>query len=438
MTDAALIHTDLEGLARWQWPDLPAQFSLGLPGADSLPLEPVRFLPGRRLVCFSPARPGSVFKLYLGRRGQRDYQHESDMLIRLAEAGLPVPTRLEGAVGDGGAWLELERLEGAQPLGDRLHEPEWLPRYADLLLLLYQKGWQQTDPHLDNFLVSDGNLWLIDAGAIEAVSSAAAERTENAGLVLAQFSALQTVQEVELRSLLASRLEVPESRLELATQSARQWRIRRYLGKSRRESTAVEAFAEESLQGLVARDLPQADRDQLLAAIRLGKGEQALKSGNSATVYTAGEFVVKRYNCRSTLDRIKRKLGRDRALKAWSMGRALRHFGLPTPEPVLYARGRQGVLYLVTRYQPGVELKQMAEHGQAGDRHWQACRDLLSRMHAFGFWHGDAKARNFILQDGQAWLIDLDACGWSDKPGKVRRLARRDMARFNRNEGVRG
>ena len=58
----------------------------------------------------------------------------------------------------------------------------------------------------------------------------------------------------------------------------------------------------------------------------------------------------------------------------------------------------------------------------------------LKRLGETGFWHGDAKAQN-ILVDGQdrVHFIDLDGAGFSGVSRRRARKQARDLKRFKRN-----
>ena len=58
----------------------------------------------------------------------------------------------------------------------------------------------------------------------------------------------------------------------------------------------------------------------------------------------------------------------------------------------------------------------------------------LMRLGAAGFWHGDTKAQNVLIDDtDRPVFIDLDGAGFSARPGPRRRRAADDLKRFKRN-----
>ena len=100
----------------------------------------------------------------------------------------------------------------------------------------------------------------------------------------------------------------------------------------------------------------------------------------------------------------------------------------------MYLARADGTCFLVTRLITDADELQMRLAQQPGDRRALAqCQGLLDALHGFGFWHGDAKARNFLLRAEQAWVIDLDAAGWSASARRAARHAARDQRRFDRN-----
>lgn len=420
----------LSDLACWQWQDV-APFTVNLGECTVALSKPLRFLPGKRLVAFTASGDNSIFKLYLGRKGIKDYQRELESHQLALSAGCFVPEIIKHSEQDSGAWIEFERVKRAEGLHQVIQSDVVQKQYLDALENMFKAGLMQTDPHWDNFLFDGQKLWMVDAGGIRRASRST-DLQDNLGLVVAQCGAADVDIESSLTKNLAQRLSLSSAGLARQVRVNRSSRIARFLKKTLRSSTRIEAVTYQDMRGLKRRALSSEDLQKLVSAIEAGCGDKALKEGRSATVFVCGEYVVKRYNCHSPWQRLKRTMGRDRALKAWQMGHALSHFGITTPVPELYLASPDGTRYLVTRLiSDSSELKTLLADG--GSEALTSCRLLLESLHRFNFWHGDAKARNFILQGEKAWIIDLDATGWSPRASKASRMMQKDWRRFERN-----
>src|SRR5690606_27618370 len=114
--------------------------------------------------------------------------------------------------------------------------------------------------------------------------------------------------------------------------------------------------------------------------------------------------------------------------------------GIATPQPLAMIERRIGPLrreaWLVTDYCPGESLFERV--GQTGEAlPDQATADAILRIfnQLNDAWisHGDFKASNLLWQEGQVWLIDLDAMQSHANEASWRKGWAKDRARFIRN-----
>jgi len=163
------------------------------------------------------------------------------------------------------------------------------------------------------------------------------------------------------------------------------------------------------------------------------KNAEVIKDGRSATVFRlklgGSPVVVKRYNIKSGGHRLRRWFKR-RALTAWRNGHRLGLLAIPTAAPLALVERRWGPLtgqcYLVMEDKGRLDLA--AEVGAQG---WLPGRldqvaALLWQLKAADLGHGDTKASNFLVHDGQVHLIDLDALSPRGDPAA-------DVARLLKN-----
>ena len=391
-----------------------------------------RWLPGRRLTAATGWRGREVvLKLFLGRGGQRHCARERRGARRLQASGAPTPRLLADLTApevDGGALL-FEYLPDSRPIAsvggaDAAAEAALAVR---ALAQLHERGLTHGDAHLDNFIFSRGEVYIVDGDGVAPLRPA----TERAGLqalaaFLAEFpphadgrtSDLLACYE-QARGWLADPSRIARVQRWLAV--ARRRRIRRYLPKTERNCTEFIlrndgrhrclskrnwAWAEQIARS--GGSLSQALQGALAAA-------KVIKDGNSASVFRlelAGEpVVVKRYHSKGPSHRLRRWF-KPRPRIAWRNGQVLNLLQIPTAEPLALIERRRGPFtaecHLVMRDLGALDLAaETRAFGWCPDRLEQIA-NLLQQLAAAGLVHGDTKATNFLIHNDRVHLIDLD------------------------------
>lgn len=393
----------------------------------------LRSQPGRRFVAVATIDGRrAVLKAFFGPRAQRDFAREQRGVAALQAAGLPTPKLLGSGKGGGALVLAFEHVEGRQPTADDSAE------LLALLARLHDRGLRQYDLHLGNFLVCEGRLLAIDGGGIRAERATTRRRTEDAALLLAEFS-IGEAPKAQAAALAYQGAESPKvidaERLAVATARARRWRVAREMAKSLRDSTPYVVRRESERKVVVARG----DTDPALWAViadperAIASGE-AVKRGNTAWVVRVGDLVVKRYRAKGFWHRLRQRCRGPRARRAWQVGHGLRLVGLPTPRPRALiecpkARTGEAAAYLVLDHEPGPTLDKCA----SAPLHMAAMDALFDQWRGMWFSHGDTKASNFIFRDGALRVVDLDAAVFHRFRWRFARRHRRDKARWRRN-----
>ena len=391
-----------------------------------------RWLPGRRLTAATTWRGREVvLKLFLGRGSKRHCTREGRGAQKLQASGTPTPQLLaELAVPEvRGRALLFELLPDAKPLaaiaGPQAAEAAALA--VQRLAQLHARGLNHSDAHLDNFVCSRGEVYIVDGDGV-APLRCANERTGLKALAafLAEFPPCADGRILDLlahyeraRGWPADPARTALVRRHLA--AARRRRIVYYRSKTQRNCTQFAVRNDGQHRCLTKRDWAWAER----IAQNGGGLHQALeralvtaeiiKDGNSATVFRtelAGEpLVVKRYNSKGALHRIRRWF-RSRPRIAWRNGHVLNLLGIATAEPLALVERRWGPFtadcHLVMRDLGALDLaKETRASGWCPGRLEQIA-NLFQQLAAAGLVHGDAKAANFLIHNDQAHLIDLD------------------------------
>jgi tRNA A-37 threonylcarbamoyl transferase component Bud32 len=427
-------------------------------------LEILRLLPGRRLVVRAQIghRP-CVLKLFFGAGARRYFVREHAGLQRLAACSVPTPQLLacvdlppDQAQTQGetqGYGLVLEWLDHAQPLAE--HDQAALLQVVGELARLHNASLIQTDPHLGNYLQTpDGRVFAIDGDGVRRWLVLSRRRAlANLGLLLAQVPPSADTH------LLGACAEYARVRWQTSVSDAllaevgrhlhrqRRARNRRYLAKTLRVCTEFHCERDRHRFVVCARAAWDADMAAFGADPEaMFATAQMLKSGNSATVIRAvigsRSYVIKRYNIKGFGHGVRRALRPlPRYRRSWQNGHRLALLHLPTARPVALLECRRGVLatvaYLVMEDlgPASTDLASwVAQHGVAETLAAQVA-GVFRGLSDAELVHGDTKASNFLVVDGQVHLIDLDAMRQVgplvDRRG--RRGFARDLARFMAN-----
>lgn len=398
------------------------------------------------------------------RRARIHWQREKSGIETLVDRSLQTPALLYAG------WIPAKRsyvliteaLTGGRTLADLwLREPdagrrlELLCTAVAALAQQHQAGVVQTDPHLGNFLFIERQVYSIDASTIQIHKGTLPHDASlaNLGLLLAQFEpSFDRHADTALTTYASSRcwhvnnddLDSLHARID----EARAKRKQQFMKKIFRECSAFarradrkmilvydKRYASESFQDLYRNP------DSVFAE---GRGCY-LKRGNTSTVVRATvdgtEVVVKRYNIKGPWHGIKRALRRTRASISWENANLVRFYGINTPRPIAYIEKRAGparrTSYFVSEYVSGPSYRQHFAAGKASQksRNQLANRiaEMLATLARYRLGHGDMKATNLIIVDGDPYLIDLDGMRQYKSAAGFTRAHQRDIRRFLKN-----
>ena len=400
----------------------------------------LRAQPGRRLVLRAVVDGREmVLKAFFGRRADRDWTREERGVTVLRESGLATPGLLGTGRGGGARILAFEVLDGArEPCVDDVGE------LLVTLARMHNGGIRQRDLHPGNFLVSGTRLFAIDGGGVRVSKTlGGARRLSDVSRLLAHFpsDALGSLAPLVAAYEEAAGVALPKrppADLYDRVARARRHRVAKLTAKTNRECTDFWVREEPGRRVVVERgdDDPQleaivADPDRAVAS-----GEP-MKQGNTAIACRCGDFVVKRYNVKDPRHRHRLRWRSTRAQRAWRAGHGLRFAGLATPRPRALIEMRSpkvgdAVAFLVVDHVEGERLDLVDRVG-AGSELLGALARMLGAWGELRFVHGDTKASNFVVKDGDIYVLDLDAAVFLRSGWRFPRAHRRDRVRLLAN-----
>lgn len=416
----------------------------------------LRILPGKRYVGRADWQGQKVLvKLFVGARAARKAAAEAEGYERLTSAGLNTPAMLaHGALPDGqGAWVVVRFIPQSRTLaeasglapnsestGSVEEQRRLVSRVISSIAGLHESGLGQQDIHPGNFLLTDDHCWIIDTADVVPLRDDQAA-IANFSVFLAQLpEKLWKDAWLQYRQLTSVVEEY--DRVAALAHEWQAWRARDLADKSIRDCSLFKVEANATLFRSVWRTESEflgpllEDLDGALATSTL------LKDGGSATVglveWQGRKLVIKRYNLKGLVHRLKRCWRPTRAWHSWQAGHRLRVLGINTPRPVAMVEERCGPFrgrgFLITEVAEGEGLGIASRQADSGQLQTMgaAVQAMLKVMVCHRISHGDFKATN-LLWGGALTMIDLDAVCWHKKLNAWRKAFKKDTARLLRN-----
>ncbi len=432
-------------------------------GEEIVCLQVVRSLPGKRLVFLGEYAGEKVFvKLFLDPdRGERHWRREMDGLTAFKQCNISTAEVLySGQTADLGLpVIVLAQLTGVKSIkqawseADAKSREQILMRMVVLLARHHQSGVCQTDLHLDNFMLSDQEIFSLDGAGVVLHPGGVGQETglQNLGLFVAQLLPdwESYIPEIyELYSTERGWTHGPGSEYLLdQVRESRKGRWKEFRNKLFRNCTAFSYTKNRDGFQVVVRECAGQEMSGLLQgpdASFPGRG-RAFKNGNTctvwATVVNGQDLVIKRYNVKGFWHGLKLSLFTGRGERSWVNGHRLLFYGIPTPQPVALLKMKGGLFrpkaYLITEQLRAVNAREWfhdpvvsgAEKGVMAEQ----IALLLHKLQRHQISHGDLKASNILIVDGEAMLIDLDAMQQHTNTAEFEKAMVMDVQRFMRN-----
>lgn len=427
---------------------LQAPFDISTPGREALRCEQIyRHLPGKRLVF--RARWHNVDTLVKLFFREKDFSKERAGLRAMAAAHIPHAAEMWTLLDNGAEsfFLGTEFLDDCASLLDcyaGLSTRQLVPLLRDALAMtgkLHRAGWMQADIHFDNFLLSRGKLYAIDGGGMAPLENPCGD---NIGLFFAQMAPAYD-------QLIPDVLDAygegapPVVEVQEATARKRAVRIERYLQKTVRSCSEFSVSRDHNRFIAVRRDMLTRRVTRLMEEPEAEVGGAAfLKRGNTATVVKVNcdgrHRVLKIYNIKNFWHGLSRCWRPSRAWVSWQNAHRLKLLGVATPQPVAMRENRIGplrrVAYLLTDFVDGENLASWllkSDRNQVPEWLDGEIVRLFDIMWFSNVTHGDMKATNLMVFDGQVHVIDLDSMRWHRSHSRFIAGYRQDLLRFLQN-----
>jgi tRNA A-37 threonylcarbamoyl transferase component Bud32 len=455
-----------QGVARMSMRVMERSGDFSAPAIELELAGALRILPGRREVYSGRLQDLGlevVAKRFLAHAKQaRDWRREWDGLLALQGLSLsaPVPLCVVEESDSAAVWVVMQRIEHATSVAAAFQQADagtretMMSRLVELVDAAHHQGVWQGDQHIDNWTWDGSRFYLLDAGTIhfEGQALQLSRRLKDlAGICVTLAPEAEQLFRGSLQSAYLAGDQVQQQRMLQALEATivrhQHQRTRRYYKKTRRNCTEFSRTDGPRYHSIHRRGADPELIERFISDPEALMNEGVcLKDGNTCTVqgfsFASKPYVLKRYNQKPLLDRLRRACSDSRALKSWSHAWVLEMAFIPTARSVAVCEDRQqrlsGNRYLLMERIEGQLLTDYVERC-AGDADRIAAVAMafaqlwgsLGRLRAA---HGDLKATNLIVgDDGRLYLFDLDAFRFGLGATAFKRGRQRDWNRFFKN-----
>lgn len=386
-------------------------FDLGVNHFQSL--VALRILPGRRWVLKGYWQDKlAVLKLF---KHERDFNRELCGAQALQQHNILTPQILFQGKTNHYFAIVYQYVDHAEPVENL--SPELLKTMA----MLHEAGLVQTDCHRDNFLQKDSRIYVLDPAGIVSYSKVNEDTAlKNLALLFAQWPAREDFDHLLLLpAYVQARLWEDDPLLQavlfsqidaLRVKGRNAW-----LKKIFRDCTPIKTKTRFTFRYCTHRDFDTLYTQTLFNYPEAYFHPKAnfLKQGNSATVVrtTLGDhdLVIKRFNRKNWIKRLKRFFTPSKAARAWKMSHAMESIGIATPKPLAFIEKRFGPFcldsYFISEFTPGERLDKINSLSDCS----VALNELMDALDLARCQHGDLKASNLIWDGKTLYLLDTDA-----------------------------
>lgn len=428
--------------------------------------EVIRFIPKKRLVAFGEwGNQKVVIKLFFEKgEAKRDAVRDATGVLALMECNVPTPKLLyQGSEDKKRVYILIyERIMDAESFlniwQNKKSAEELIPLLRALIVEIATQhvlGILQKDLHLNNFLVTEKCIYTLDGGQISKIHHPLDEERslEYLCLLLAQFGVgMRDIQNdlfkyyAKLRGWILKPKDITKFKKKLAQLSEE--RSARYRKKVFRSSSQIKRVKKMTRAILYDRSYETPAFLKFLEnpdKIFENQDVQLLKKGRSSTVAKVTldnrVLVVKRYNLKNGLHRLRRLFRNTRARKSWCMSQHLFASGIKTAKPVACIENRflgfRGTSYFVMEYIDGPHIgeyfRDFDQNNMAFKEMAKSMAALIANLSELRITHGDLKMTNILIHNHIPYLIDLDGISEHSSKKSLHAAWAEELQRFMRN-----
>lgn len=426
----------------------------------------IRILPKNRLLAFGKwgEKEVAIKLFYENRKAKEHARRDAFGIESLMQYNVPTAKLLyKGFIENGKIHILIfEKINQAISLEklwrnkERLADIEGLLKAVTIeLATQHVLGILQRDLHLNNFLVTEKNIYTLDGGQIDCFDYPLEKKISMDYLAL--FLVQLGVGEEQLQNQL----------FDTYTQS-RGWIVKPADSKTFKKLLIQQAATRlQKFKKKIFRNCSQFQRiDKYNKTIIYDKSydsmefrhllknpdvyinhpnAQFLKKGGSSTVVKVvideKPFVIKRYNYKDIWQWLRRMLSMSRAKRSWRISQQFYSSGLLTPMPVAFIEnhfmGLLGKSYFIMEYVEGLHLSDYFKLHKNNiiqcERMVVDSLALLRNMLKLRITQGDLKMTNILVYKEKPYIIDFDGAKEHIYTFRLHRAFKNELKRFFKN-----
>lgn len=424
-----------------------------------------RIIPGKRLVAFGRWNNMPVVaKIFFSRQAKQHIKKDAHGAEALLKGKIPSPAiYYQGTAVDPKIQIILfEHIESAQSLDDFWQKNQHTAHSEPVLLTLvlelatqHVMGLLQKDLHLKNFLLAKGKIYTLDGAGIKIYSCPLSKKQsiENLALLFSQLGmhTHKLQQRLFDAYIKARNWLIEKSDLHLLQKYIRHWYTTRWAYFSKkifRSSTQFKQINKFGTYILYDRNYDSSELQHLILDpdhYFCHPKTEVLKAGRTTTVVKIQlgnrALVVKRYNIKGLIHRIKCCFKSSRAITSWRLAHQLHFVGTPTAKPVAIIEhsflGLRGETYFIMEYS-GIPAQHFFANSDIDIQQKTVIAKriiiALFNLARLQLSHGDLKITNILLNKNlEPVLIDLDSMRTHKSSLSFWHRFRKDIERFLHN-----
>lgn len=443
-------------------------FQMQLEDEQVITIEKIlRLVPKRRLVAIGSWKGESiVLKLFFHRkRASMHANKDANGSLTLQKIKIPTPPLLYKGISQDKQTqvLIFSRIFDAETLDliwwNKARADEHIEKLKAVIVELATQhvfGVIQHDLHLKNFLATEKMIYTLDGADVELHADKLSKQMsmENIALFLSQLgTGVGDMQETLFRYYAKQRGWIVKSEdINMLFTMIKQWDDKRWGSFARkiyRDATDFQRIRTWNKKGMVYRDYTGAAFSEFIRhpdVIFSKSPDDLLKAGRSSTVIKAtfdGKMIViKRYNLKNIMHRLRRLWRTTRAEKNWRLMHKLNLFGIKTAKPIAYLEynglGFHGRSYYLSDYIEGQTLLSYLTNATVSEEDKMVVIEqvvlLFKKLKQLKITHGDLKETNILInQQKQPLLIDWDGAKEYVSTLLYEKGFKKEMKRFLRN-----
>ncbi len=445
-------------------------FDLQLSDGSTLAInEVVRVVPNKRLVCKAVWNDQNVYvKLFIGAQAKKYARRDKQGVQALIADRIATPNLLyagkvnamealifnaiEPAQNAEVLYQQLMKLQPASQADQKAARLNLMLKLTQTLAQLHNANLLQTDLYFKNFLVDAETVHTIDGDGIRSISPLfkQSQKHRNLATLWSKMDALDFRWIADCYAQYCADTQTQFSAPELAKIAELAQKIRQKAASAYADKKVFRSCADVKVRqsfkqfSAFSSDFNAIDLSVKQLDLALSDAQNRLKSGNTCTVGSAfiadKNVVIKRYNIKNIWHGLKLSISQSRAAKSWANAHRLNILNIPTAKPLLLLEQRFGWLrgraYFLSECidAPDIGLFfAITNTMQKKEKVAYETALLFYKLSLLQISHGDCKASNIKIVDGQPVLIDLDSMQAHQANWWFEKKHIKDLKRFMKN-----